>query len=195
MSSLVTVNVPAGVQANDFMIAEIAVRGGTGTTIAPPAGWTLVRRDNIGSNVAQAIYSRRVPASPPEPSSYTFNFTSGNDAAGGIAAYIGVSAAVPVDVSNGQGNASSTNLTAPSVTIPAGNNADLLMGVFSIASSSLVTVPSGMTQRWSFRATGFGIGVAAGDVNLTSSGATGNQVATCTSAAGNVGALVALKPQ
>jgi hypothetical protein len=177
------------------MLAEIGVRGGTSTAITPPAGWTLVRRDNRGTNVAQAIYSRRVPASPPEPSSYTFNFTSGNDAAGGIVAYVGVSSATPVDASNGQGNTSSTNLTAPSVTVPSGDNNDTLVALYSTASTSPVTVPAGMSQLWSFRATGFGISVAAANVNLTTSGATGNRVATSTGTGGNTGALVALKPQ
>jgi hypothetical protein len=122
-----------------------------------------VRLDNFDANVAQAIYSRRVPARPPELSSYTFTFNDGNDAAGGVAAYSGVSGAAPVDVSNGQGTASSTSLTAPSLTIPAGHNNDLVLALYSIASSSPVTVPSGMTQRWSFHAIGFGISVAALD--------------------------------
>src|SRR5918996_2691911 len=32
---------PAGVVPDDFLIAGISVRGGTGTSITPPAGWTL----------------------------------------------------------------------------------------------------------------------------------------------------------
>jgi hypothetical protein len=69
------------------------------------------------------------------------------------------------------------------------------MALFSIASGTTVTLPSGMTPRWSFRATGFGIGIAAADLNLTTSGATGNKVATAASAAANAGAEVALTPQ
>ncbi len=185
---------PVGAQASDLLIAEIAVRGGTGLVITPPSGWTLIRRDNSTSSVAQAIYSHLVPNSPAEPSSYTWSFNNANDAAGGILAYIGASTVTPVDASNGQGNASSTSLTAPSVTVPSGNSSDLLVGLFSIANSGTVTVPAGTTQRWSFHATGGGIGVAASDLQLNSAGSTGSENATATTAGINVGELLALFP-
>jgi hypothetical protein len=191
----VVITTPPGTQPNDLMIAEIAVRGGTGTQITAPSGWTLVRRDNSGPNIAQAIYRRTVPGSPPEPISYTWTFNGGaKDSAGAIAAYIGASTATPLGVTGGQGNASSTSLTAPSLLIPSGQNADLLMGLYSIANSAAVTLPPGMTPRWSFRATGFGIALAASDLTLTSSGSTGNKVATAASAAANVGSLISLIP-
>lgn len=177
------------------MLAEIAVRGGTATTITAPAGWTQVRLDNRTTNVAQAIYQRFVPSSPPEPASYTWNFTAGNDAAGAIVAYTGVSAAKPIDANSGLGNASSKNLTAPSLVVPAGDNSDHLVAMYSIASgATVVTVPTGMKQLWSFGAIGYGISAAAGDVDLNASGATGKKVATATAAAANIGALVALVP-
>jgi len=144
--------------------------------------------------VAQAVYSHAVPASPAEPTIYTWTFNNANDAAGGILAYVGVSAAAPVDAISGQGNASSTSLTAPSVTVPAGHPSDLLVGLFSIANSATVTVPAGTTQRWSFHATGGGIGVAASDVQLGSAGSTGSQTATAATAAVNAGELLALFP-
>ncbi len=194
-SSQVIVSVPSGVQPNDVLIAQIAVRGGSSTVISPPTGWTLVRRDNSAKTVAQAIYSRVVPAAPVEPSSYTWTFTSGNDAAGGIAAYSGVSGVTVVDASNGQGNASSTSIMAPSVTVPSGNTADLLVGLFAIANSSNITLPAAMAPRWSFHATGGGIGVAAADLRPGVDGPSGNQVATAAAAALNAGALVALMPQ
>ena len=79
-------------------------------------------------------------------------------------------------------------------TVPCGHTSDLWVGLFSIASSSTVTVPVGTTQRWSFHATGGGIGVAASDLQLVSTVATGNKIATTGSAAANVGALLALFP-
>lgn len=48
----VTINQPKGLQGNDVMLAAIAVR-----QPLPPAGWTLVRRDNDNANtLAQAVY-------------------------------------------------------------------------------------------------------------------------------------------
>ena len=154
-----------------------------------------MRRDNFGTTISQAVYRRTVPASPAEPSSYTWNFSQSRNAAGGIVADVGVDTAVSVDASNGQGNASSTFITAPSLVVPAGNNSDLLIGLFSKANTAQITVPAGTNQRWNFSATSGSIRIAAADLQLTSSGATGNKVATSTNAAANVGALVALVPQ
>ena len=190
----VTINVPASIQANDVMLAEIAVRGGSGTTLTPPAQWALVRRDNNSSTISQALYVHMVTAPASEPASYTWTFTSGTDGAGGMVAYGGVSSAMPVDVAGGQANASSTSITAASVTVPSGNNADRLVGLFAIPNSSAVTGPSGMTQRWSLHASSGGIGVEMSDLALSSSGATGSMSATAGTAGANIGALVALLP-
>ena len=192
--SSVTINQPPGVQGNDVMLAQIGVRGGTGITLTPPAGWTLVRRDNNGTTITQALYAHVVTSPVSEPASYTWNFTNGNDAAGGIGDYAGVNNVTPVDVSTGVANASSTSITAPSVNVPGGDNSDRLVGMFAIPNSSAVTVPNGMTQRWDFHATSGGIGVEMSDLALTNSGATGNKVATAGTAGANIGALVALFP-
>jgi hypothetical protein len=193
-SNQLTLPLPVSVQANDLLIAEVSVRGGGGLIVTAPAGWTLVRRDNSSTSVAQGIYRRVVPSPLSEPPNYTWKFNNANDAAGGILAYVGASASVPVDASNGQGNASSTVITAPSVTVPGGDTSDLLLSLFSIANSSAVTAPAGTTARWSFHATGGGIGVAASDVQLNADGPTGNRTATAATAASNTGALVVLLP-
>jgi hypothetical protein len=192
-SDHVTVNVPAGVQPGDAMIAQIAVRGGTGTTITLPAGWTLLLRTNRAGSIGQAVYRRIVPPSPAEPATYTWNFTAGNDAAGGIAAYSGVSQVTPVDASGGQGNASSTSITSPSITVPAGHTADKLLGLFTVTTNA-ITVPAGTTQQWSFHAVGFGITIAMSDKPLIAAGATGTLVATAGTKGANVGQQVALTP-
>ena len=190
----VTINVPASIQANDVMLAEIAVRGGSGTTLTPPAQWAQVRRDDNSSTISQALYVHVVTAPASEPASYTWTFTSGTDGVGGMVAYGGVSSATPVDVAGGQANASSTSITAAAVTVPSGNNADRLVGLFAIPNSSAVTGPSGMTQRWSLHASSGGIGVEMSDLALSSSGATGSKSATAATAGANIGALVALLP-
>ena len=188
-----TIPVPAGVVANDVMIAQVTVRGGAATTLTAPAGWSLVRRDNDGGGqIADGIYVHIVTAAS-EPASYTWNFSAGNDAAGGIAAYSGVNTAAPIDVSGGQANASSTSMTAPSITIPAGHNADRLLAVFATANSAAITLPGAVSGRWNFHAIGFGISAAMGDASVPS-GATGNYVALQGSSAVNIGAQVALQP-
>src|SRR4029077_20494101 len=141
---------------------------------------------------ADGIYLHVVTATS-EPASYTWNFSAGNDAAGGIAAYSGVNTVTPIDVTSGQANASSTSMTAPSVTIPTGHNADRLLAIFATPNSATITLPGAITRRWGFRAIGFGISAAMGDVPV-SSGATGNYVALQGTSTVNIGALLALQP-
>ena len=192
--SQVTIPVPAGAVANDVMVAQVTVRGGSGTTLTAPAGWSLVRRDNdSGGQIAEGIYVHVVTATA-EPASYTWTFSAGNDAAGGIADYSGVNTAAPIDVNGGQANASSTSVTAPSVTVPAGHSGDRLLALFAMPDSSApITLPGAITGRWNFHAIGFGISAAMGDAS-TPSGATGNYVALQGTSTVNIGALVALQP-
>src|ERR1700676_3912533 len=135
---------------------------------------------------------RTVPGPPPEPASYSWYFNNGNDAAGGIAAYSGATQAVLIDAENGQCNGNSTSIIAPSTIVPSGHGADLLLSFFAIPNSSQITVPAATTQRWSFHAIGWGIGIAMSDLALSSDGATGDQVATAQTAVVSTGALVAL---
>ena len=188
----VTVNRPQGVAPGDIMLAQVAVRGGAGQILTPPAGWSLIRRDADPTMILQGIYTHVV--GPSEPVSYTWNFDAGNDAAAAIADFGGVNTITPIDSNNGQANPSSTNIVAPSVTIPGGHNQDLLIGMFAISNASAIAVPRGTSMAWSFAAIGYGIGIAMSDVNPALSGPSGTWVAAAGSARPNVGALVALVP-
>src|SRR4051794_40587514 len=77
-----TITKPTGVVANDVLVAAISARGGTGTTITAPAGWTLIRRDDSATVLAMATYSKVAGAS--EPASYQWTFGGSIRAAGGI---------------------------------------------------------------------------------------------------------------
>ena len=189
--SQLTLGRPSTVAAGDLLVAQIAVRGGTNLPIHAPSGWTMVRRDNYGGTIAQAIYTRVANAPTSEPSSYTWSFTNGNDAAAGIADYAGVNTATPVAAQGGEANSSSKSVVAPSISIPANGDTYQLLGFFGIASGEPVNPPSSMTKHWSFSATGYGIGIGMGDA-ATTGGATGTDVGTATRGASNIGALVAL---
>jgi hypothetical protein len=190
--SQVTISVPSGAAFNDVMVAQMTVRGGASTALSAPAGWTQIRRDSDNtSQITEGLYYHVITGA--EPAGYTWTFTAGNDAAGGIADYTGVSTTNPIDASGGQANASSTSVTAPSINIPAGNNSDRLLALFAIPNSSTLILPGVLSGRWNFRATGFGISAAMGDTT-TPSGATGNYVATQGTSTVSVGAQVALRP-
>lgn len=80
-------------------------------------------------------------------------------------------------------------MTAPSVTIPAGHNADRLLEIFATPNSSTITLPGELAGRWNFHAIeGFGISAAMGDAAV-SSGDTGNYVALQGTSSVNIGAF------
>ena len=187
-STSLTINAPAGVLANDVMVAHLVVRGST-TVITPPAGWTLIRRDNTGSSIGVALYDKIATAA--EPTSYTWTFNSAQQASGGIVAYSGVNTATPVDASSGLYNSGTLTTTAPSVTTTSAN--DRLLYFAGVTINTTVTPPSGMTQQWITTTADTASEMA--DQALSSVGATGSRVGTLgVSGHSSIGQLVALKP-
>ena len=70
-----TLNVPAGVQLGDLLIAQVGYERTMATSVPTPAGWTrYVDRDN-GTIYGQVIFYRWATAS--EPASYTIPHASG----------------------------------------------------------------------------------------------------------------------
>ena len=137
---------PAGTVAGDFMVAAIGFRDDA-ATIAPPSGWTLVRRmdQSSGNDNSLAIYTKAAGAS--EPSSYTWNVTDFDHAVGGIQSFSGVDTANgPVNAEDGQSTSSSTSHSTPSVTPTVANT--MLVTAHTFASSTTWTAPSGMTEAY-----------------------------------------------
>ncbi len=187
-----TVNRPGGVVAGDFLLAMVNARGGTSRVITAPAGWTLVRRDNNSTNVAQAIYRKLATGS--EPLSYTWTFNASVKATGGIVPYVGVDSAAPIDVSSSNVNvSSSSSATALSVTTTATNHR--LVGFYGISDDRTWSPPAGMTERWDARSGGGASSIAseAADVTQAAAAASGNKTATASGGGLWVAQLVALR--
>ena len=182
---------PTGVASGDVLLAVISVRGNP--TILPPSGWTEVRLDINGNTIRQGVYVHVAGGS--EPASYTFDFSKAHSAAGGIVAFSGVDGSNPVDAHDGQINASSTSITAPSITTTGPDR--MLVGFFGIPSLTSMTPPGGMTERIDVAAPSTNTykvtaGVASGLV--AAAGATGTRTAVAANSATNIGQLVALRP-
>lgn len=176
---------PVGVTSGDVMLAAVVVSGKP--TLTAPSGWTLVRSDG-GKGY---LYWKAAGGS--EPSSYVWTLSKNGSSAGGIAAYAGVSASSPILDSSGQINASSTSVTAPSITSVSGAR---VVGFFGLGKGTSVTSPSGMSELFDLNS-GSGskqVTLEASDMAWSGSGSTGSKVATAADAAGNLGQLVALRP-
>jgi chitodextrinase len=187
-ATTLTIPAPAGAQAGNVELMAIAARGAP--RITPPAGWTLVRQDSNGTTMTQAIYTHVVGSA--EPGAYTWTLSTSQAAAGGIMAYSGVRSVTPVAASGGQANASSTTVTAPSITAP--QVGGQLVGFFGIGNATTFTPPAGMAERGDLASTAgtFKVTLEAADATVASAGATGLVSARAVNAAASVGQLVAL---
>jgi Family of unknown function (DUF6701) len=197
-----TLNVPAGTQAGDVMIATLATRPANSTpsnqnakTVCEPPGWTLVRDTTNdsgggtgGTGVRLQTYYRVASAS--EPATYTWYAQLNNPSvppatvfvsgAGGIASYSGVDTTAPINVEGGNTTANSYSHTGNSITTTVAN-AMLVSSYTFLSADTWNAPPAGMTERFDQAAPssppGNAVGVALGmsDQPRPTAGATGTR--------------------
>jgi len=171
------------------MVAHVVVRN-AGNTITPPAGWSLVLRQDSTSSISTASYVKVAGTS--EPANYTWSFGTSGQASGGIASYIGVNTTTPVDASHAQYNPSSSNVDNSGVTTTTAN--DMLVYAVGITVATTVNVPSGFTQEWSTTSSSMTTSEMSQEI-FASVGATGSIHGTHNGGANsNITMLIALKP-
>ena len=188
-----TLTYPAGRQVDDVLVVQIAARGDQ--TFTPPAGWTLINRTYDGSALTQAVYWRRVTAAT--PASENWGISSSVRAAAAVVAYRGVDPVAPVNAHSVRSNASSTSVTANSVSPTVASTQ--LVGLFAVANGNAgFSPPAGMTEHADENTGGGpnnGIAIELADEAYSGGiAATGSRVATASTAAVSVAHLVALQP-
>ncbi len=186
-ASSLAITKPSGVVTGDVMLLAVSAGGGTGTTITPPSGWTVVRDTTNGATVHAVTYSKVATAS--EPSSYSLSFSAPVPAAAGIADYSGVDQTSPVEDSSEATASATTSVTVPSISVSTGS---YLVGSFANSGDA---VSSTMTQRW-HEATASPLGLVSqgSDEYRTAPGSTGSRTASSSSTGFWVGHLVGLRP-
>jgi len=142
--------------AGNLRVAILSVRGGSGTTITPPAGqgWTLAVRVNNGTTLSTAIYYAQNATSVSGASTWTLSPSS--KAALHIAEYSGIEITTALDKtasSTGSGVTVSSGTTLATV-----ENNELVLSGLSVASSSGGTVFSGQTNGFTEVAEAFSTG-------------------------------------
>lgn len=143
----ITVLTPAGTVSGDVLLASIAVVSIT-STVATPAGWTLVQNTPQSSGNKTRLYTFYRVAGGSEPGSYAWTFSGANSGAvAALASFSGADiSASPIDASAAQTTSdASFNHTAPSVTTTVAG--DMLVTVHEYASSRNWTPPTGMMER------------------------------------------------
>jgi hypothetical protein len=180
---------PVESAGGDVLVASITVRGKP--TIAPPAGWTLVRTDSSGNVITTSTFVR-VLASDAEPAVYGWSWAGQLAATGQVLAYRGVDAADPVMAAAGQSaGPRSTTIVAPSVTTT-GDGAHVV-GLFGVATATTITAPEGTTLRTHVTSSG-GVTAAGASFTQASAGDSGALSATVSDGERGTGHTLALRP-
>jgi hypothetical protein len=153
-TATMTLPVPAGVREGDLLLALITTNGSADVTLAPPAGWTEVRKTNSGNSSQHFLHRRTAGAA--EPASYVWDPTQSARGAGILVVYRGVSAVTPIEAKNaagGSGTGADLTVPAPDLTAGADGKPGMLVGFHSVYFAGLITTvpslgaPPGMTMR------------------------------------------------
>jgi len=161
---VVIVDLPAGVERGDTLLAQIVVFDGTGTNVpVAPLGWHLIRHDKIngGNKMTSWLYYKVAAA---EPSLYGWYINS-QWVAGVMGAWRGAGAS-PIDQSSGDSTAGTSPISdaAPPLT-PTHNNE--LQVFFYGAQSNVgpsITLPTAITERTNDTSSKEGFALAFGDL-------------------------------
>jgi hypothetical protein len=194
----VTVTYPAGLATGDMMCVTVTVRGGTGTTITPPTAdgtWNLLSRVDSTTTLAQGTYWKLASAGDVTAGSAIFTITSNK--ASGVCVKVPDVEPVAPQVAQ-QANASSTSVTAPTLT-PKRLGAVSIYGG-GVATGTTFTPPTNWTEPASADTASTGGSAATRTTTeeayrvLASLSATGTVVGTAASGAVNIGAQMIFEP-
>ena len=181
---------PSGLQVGDVLVASVDVLGTAPTVV--PTGWTLIRTDAIGTQMAKATYWHSV-GSEPEPASYSWTFSSSSTASGVIVAYRGVDISAPIVHAGQVSDAASAVIVAPSVVTA--QPGSMIIGLYGTATGATITPPATATKRTEIVGSGkLKVTSAVADVSQLSAGSTGALQATASKSAINVGHTISLTP-
>jgi hypothetical protein len=185
-SSSEVINRPSGVTSGIVMVATVTAAG-TGA-ITPPSGWTQI--SDTTTTLRETSYYRVAGSS--EPSSFTWSLSSSRLASGGIVAYSGVDANVPIDAS-ASASGTSGSATAPSVTTNvAGDTVIAAVGYTGTWSSNSVTPAASTTERYDV--SDAGTESEGADFTQSTSGATPTRTVTPATSGAWVAHTIALYP-
>ena len=115
--SALTIQRPTTTASGDVLVASVDARLASTTSITPPTGWNLIRRDSSTSGYAaltQALYYKVAGSS--EPASYSWSLGSAASAGGAVIDFKNVNPTAPVDSHSGAFTPESGSILAPSVT-------------------------------------------------------------------------------
>lgn len=191
---------PVGMADGDVILAIVAMRATTNGVINTPTGgtgtWQLVpncdQGDIVsGNSVAQGkVFYKVVVTAASEPATYGFSYGTALRGSIIVAAWRGVNTTSPIDASNSQNNAASTDDVCPSITTLTADA--LLVCLAADRNGGVYGIPGSMTVREN---PGLGaVSSVIADEARPSTGATGTRTFTQANADDSKTFSVALAP-
>jgi len=183
----VTINLPAGVEAGDILLAQIVVWDASGSDlVTAPSGWAIIRLDAVSNanKITSWLYYKVAGAD--EPASYGWTISS-QWAAGVMGAWRGVSTVSPIDKNSGATAAGASPLSDAAPTLTPTNSNELQVYFYGSQSVTgpAITLPAAITKRLDIISSKEGFTVGFGDLAAPSAGtASPTYTATATLAGG-----------
>lgn len=118
-STGMTLNKPVGLATGDVLLASFSIKGGSGVTITPATGFTLVGRVNVGAGATDevvAVYQKVVTNAGTEPGTYTFTLSGSKAWSARMAAFVGVDNTTPTSGVVSASGSAITSLAIPATT-------------------------------------------------------------------------------
>ncbi len=190
-ATTINITVPATAQVGDLAVALISVKSSTIT--ATRTGWTTAQaaQGDAASPASRLFTLTHTVASGEPGTALAFTLSSSVKAAGIIAIFRNANTTTPINTSAGQVNASSTTVSAPSITSTA--NGVNVISAYGPSIDSLMTAYSGTGGLVDSTVAASGGSVATrcavgmghfGYLNTTTVGATSATLASASTAAG-----------
>lgn len=194
-STGMTIGKPVGLVPGNLMVAAVAIKGASATTMTAPAGWTLIQRQDDGSTVSFAAWWKIAGAS--EPANHTFSWTGTRRAYGWIMRFSGVETTAPINAWNSLAGGAILAAPSPAVTSTVDDAMIVRMGGFDDASMSgdNANVPSHTTLTAdNCNGASTGVSGAAAYTTQATAGSSGSTTFTLLSIEKYVTITIALRP-
>ena len=176
----ITIDKPASVAQGDFLLAQIAINGGSPATVTNvPSGWVQILRTDNDTSISIASYYKIAGAS--EASNYTWSISPQTRAEGGITRYSGVDTSNPIDAASGNFGLSQVATTSSITTSAANEEVVALFGTDvgkNHDAGDYFSLPTGMTEKYDATNVTLGPSIAAFDVLQVSAGSSGSKSST-----------------
>src|SRR5688500_19037155 len=141
-----SVAAPSGLAVGNLMVVGLMVEKGSGVTVTPPSGWTLILSSNASSNFGMRSYWKIATAADVGP--FIFGMSTSGKYTISNSRFSGFDPAAPIQNQSGAGSASNGSGATIAPTLNTAANNTLVLAFFGVKKNAGVSsMTAGLTQR------------------------------------------------